>query len=37
MLELGERYFSPSEDPSDVEAEFRELDYDKPIENWRCA
>lgn len=35
MLELGERYFSPKEDPADVEAEYRELDYEKPIENWR--
>ena len=35
MLELGERYFSPSENSDDVEAEYRELDYDKPIEDWR--
>ena len=35
MLELGERYFSPKEDPSDIEAEYKELDYDKPIEDWR--
>ena len=35
MLELGERYFSPSENPDDVESEYRELDYDKPIEDWR--
>lgn len=35
MLELGERYFSPSEDPNDVEAEFAELDYEKPVEGWR--
>lgn len=35
MLELGERYFSPKEDPNDIEAEFRELEYDKPIDNWR--
>lgn len=35
MLELGERYFSPSENPNDVEAEFRELEYEKPVENWR--
>lgn len=35
MLELGERYFSPSEDPSDVEAEYLELEYDEPVENWR--
>lgn len=35
MLELGERYFSPAEDPHDIEAEYKELDYDKPIEDWR--
>ena len=35
MLELGERYFSPKENPDDIEAEYRELDYEKPIENWR--
>ena len=35
MLELGERYFSPKEDPNDVEAEYRELEYDKPMDNWR--
>ena len=37
MLELGERYFSPKENPTDIESEYRELDYDKPIENWRFA
>lgn len=37
MLELGERYFSPKEDPNDIEAEYKELDYDKPISNWRYA
>lgn len=37
MLELGERYFSPKEDPNDIETEFRELEYDKPVENWRIA
>lgn len=35
MLELGERYFSPKENPEDIEAEFFELDYEKPVENWR--
>jgi hypothetical protein len=37
MLELGERYFSPQEDPNDVEAEYRELesDYEEPVSNWR--
>jgi len=37
MLELGERYFSPTDDPDNVEAEFKELDYDKPIDDWRIA
>ena len=37
MLELGERYFSPKENPEDMEAEYRELDYDKPIEEWRAV
>jgi len=35
MLELGERYFSPAEDVNDVNAEYKELEYEKPIENWR--
>ena len=38
LLEVGERYFSPTnEDPSDPEAEFRELEYEQPLENWRAA
>lgn len=37
MLELGERYFSPSENPDDIEAEYKELDYEDPIEDWRAA
>jgi len=37
MLELGERYFSPKEDPNDIEAEYAELDYDKPMEDWRLV
>jgi len=37
MLELGERYFSPKDNPDDVEAEYKELEYDMPIENWRVA
>lgn len=37
MLELGERYFSPTVDPENSEAEYEELDYDEPIENWRVA
>jgi hypothetical protein len=35
MLELGERYFSPNDDINDTEAEYKELDYEKPIESWR--
>ena len=37
MLELGERYFSPAIDPTNSEAEYAELTYDKPVENWRIA
>ena len=35
MLELGERYFSPFDNPDNPEAEYEGLDYDKPVENWR--
>ena len=35
MLELGERYFSPKDDPNDIEAEYKELKYEKPIGDWR--
>jgi hypothetical protein len=34
MLELGERYFSPP-DVVDAEDEYKELDYDNPIDDWR--
>lgn len=37
MLELGERYFSPTNDPENTETEYSSLDYDKPIEDWRVA
>ena len=37
MLELGERYFSPKDNPDDIEAEYKELDYDNPIDDWRYA
>ena len=37
MLELGERYFSPKDNPDDIEAEYNELDYEAPISNWRFA
>lgn len=35
MLELGERYFSPSGNPEDIESEYKELEYEKPVEDWR--
>jgi len=37
MLELGERYFSPKDNPDDIEAEYKELDYEKEVSNWRYA
>lgn len=37
MLELGERYFSPKEDPDNIEAEYKELNYEEPVSNWRYA
>jgi len=37
MLELGERYFAPKENPEDIEAEYDELEYDDPVENWRIV
>jgi len=37
MLELGERYFGPKDDPNDIESECKELDYEEPISNWRYA
>ncbi len=37
MLELGERYFSPADNPEDVEAEYDELEYEDPVSNWRFA
>jgi hypothetical protein len=35
MLELGERYFGPKDIPETIEAEYKELTYEKPIEEWR--
>ena len=35
MLELGERYFSPKEDPDDIESEYDDLEYEKEMEDWR--
>jgi len=37
MLELGERYFSPSDNIEDDEAEFNDVQYDTVIEDWRTA
>lgn len=39
MLEVGERYFSPSDSDfdEDPESEFVELEYDEPLGNWRYA
>jgi len=37
MLELGERYFSPKDDPIDIEAEYKDIKYEKVIENWRIV
>jgi predicted phage terminase large subunit-like protein len=37
MLELGERYFSPSDDLKDDEAEYKDIQYEKTMDNWRTA
>ena len=38
LLELGERYFAPAdEDPNDPESEFRDLEYEEPLQEWRHA
>ena len=37
MLELGERYFSPQEDINDAEAEYKELTYEKTLDEWRAV
>ncbi len=37
MLELGERYFSPIQDPQDLESEYKDLDYEPLLKDWRCA
>lgn len=37
MLEVGERYFNPGGDPENIESEYAELTYDKPVEDWRLA
>lgn len=35
MLELGERYFSPTPYMEDPEAQYADLKYDKPVQEWR--
>lgn len=35
MLEIGERYFSPKENPQDIESEYKELEYEDTVSNWR--
>ena len=35
MLELGERYFSPKDDPENLEIEYADLEYEKSLDNWR--
>lgn len=37
MMELGERYFGSEseEDSDDLEAQYRELDYEDPVQDWR--
>jgi len=38
MLDLGDRYFEPPEEEhSDPEDEYRDLEYEKPMDNWRPA
>ena len=38
MLELGERYFEPPiDEEDDPEAEYKELEYEEPVDNWRFA
>ena len=36
LLELGERYFAPAdEDPNDPESEFKNIEYEEPLREWR--
>lgn len=38
MMDLGNRYFNPpDEDPNDSEDEYKDLDYEIPLTNWRYA
>jgi len=37
MLELGGRYFIPDQDLENPEAEYKELKYEKPVDDWRLC
>lgn len=38
LLELGERYFAPvGEDHDNPEMEYKDLEYDEPLQQWRYA
>jgi hypothetical protein len=37
LLEKGERYFSPSDDPENTEAEYEDIEYEPTIKDWRYA
>lgn len=37
MMELGGRYFIPEDDLTNPEADYKELTYDKPVDNWRLC
>ena len=34
LLEMGERYFTPQQGMKDIESEYEELEYDKPLKDW---
>jgi len=35
LMELGNRYFGPEQIPASIEDEYKELQYEKPIDHWR--
>jgi phage terminase large subunit-like protein len=35
MLEMGERYFQPPEETGVMEDEYKDIEYEKPIADWR--
>lgn len=37
MLELGGRYFIPDQDLTNPEAEYKELKYEAPVDDWRLC